>query len=153
MTRITRSQHASPPHPYHLPRPLTLRVPSLQLFAIVVFATITAEGYINTEVQAEEKCIFNDSDSACSYGVGIGVLAFLACIAFLFLDGYLPRISNANERKYIVMADLIFSGESEVLLLCADRKKEPRSKTGSVDFMWFTQASVDLLIHINVFSA
>ncbi|KAM9784949.1 synaptogyrin-2a [Syngnathus typhle] len=78
-------------------------------FAIVVFATITAEGYVNSSVEPEPKCIFNQRESACSYGVGIGVLAFLACMAFLVLDAYFPQISNAKERKYIIISDLVFS--------------------------------------------
>ncbi|XP_070838188.1 synaptogyrin-2a [Chaetodon trifascialis] len=80
------------------------------LFSIVVFATITAEGYVNTATEAEAKCMFNKNDSACSYGVGIGVLAFLACVVFLILDAYFPQISNAKERKFIVIGDLVFSG-------------------------------------------
>ncbi|XP_073350953.1 synaptogyrin-2a [Pagrus major] len=79
------------------------------LFSIVVFATITAEGYINPLTKSETQCMFNGTDSACSYGVGIGVLAFLACVIFLILDAYFPQISNAKERKYIVIADLVFS--------------------------------------------
>ncbi|XP_054463748.1 synaptogyrin-2a [Anoplopoma fimbria] len=80
------------------------------LFSIVVFATITGEGYINPQSEAETKCMFNSNDSACSYGVGIGVLAFLACVVFLMLDAYFPQISNAKERKIIVIGDLGFSG-------------------------------------------
>lgn len=79
------------------------------LFSIVVFATITAEGYINPATQIEAKCMFNNNDSACSYGVAIGILAFLACVIFLILDAYFPQISNAKERKYIVIGDLVFS--------------------------------------------
>ncbi|XP_019728617.1 synaptogyrin-2a [Hippocampus comes] len=79
------------------------------LFAIVVFATITAEGYVNNSSEPEPTCMFNRRDSACSYGVGIGVLAFLACVAFLVLDAYFPQISNAKERKYIIIGDLGFS--------------------------------------------
>lgn len=79
------------------------------LFSIVVFATITAEGYINTQSGSDDKCMYNNNDSACSYGVGIGVLAFIACVIFLLLDAYFPQISNAKERKYIVMGDLGFS--------------------------------------------
>ncbi|KAM3597442.1 uncharacterized protein V6R79_004594 [Siganus canaliculatus] len=85
------------------------------LFAIVVFATITAEGYVNPHEKTEVECMFNGSDSACSYGVGIGVLAFLACVAFLVLDAYLPQISNAKERKLIVLGDLSFSAVWTVL--------------------------------------
>ncbi|KAF3846308.1 hypothetical protein F7725_003386 [Dissostichus mawsoni] len=76
------------------------------LFSIVVFATITAEGYINQTKEQNAKCIFNANDSACSYGVGIGVLAFMACVLFLIVDAYFPQISNAKERKVIVLGDL-----------------------------------------------
>lgn len=77
----------------------------------MVFASITTEGYVNSVHSAEAKCIFNKNDSACHYAIGIGVIAFLACVAFLVLDAYLPFMSNAQERKYAVMADLGFSGE------------------------------------------
>uniref|UniRef100_A0A7N8WI77 Synaptogyrin 2b n=1 Tax=Mastacembelus armatus TaxID=205130 RepID=A0A7N8WI77_9TELE len=80
------------------------------IFSMVVFACITTEGYVNTAHSAEAKCVFNQNDSACHYAVGIGVIAFLACVAFLVLDAYLPFMSNAQERKYAVMADLGFSG-------------------------------------------
>ncbi|XP_029364362.1 synaptogyrin-2a [Echeneis naucrates] len=90
-------------------RPQTILRCLSWLFSIVVFATITAEGYVNLSSGPETQCMFNQVDSACSYGVGIGVLAFLACVAFLILDAYFPQISNANERKYIVIGDLVFS--------------------------------------------
>lgn len=113
--RVTRllhlNVHISPPPPA-----LTLCVSSLQLFSIVVFATITAEGYINQTKDQDAKCIFNANESACSYGVGIGVLAFMACVVFLIVDAYFPQISNAKERKVIVLGDLVFSGESHVSL-------------------------------------
>ncbi|KAJ8389684.1 hypothetical protein AAFF_G00115600 [Aldrovandia affinis] len=81
------------------------------VFAIVVFATITAEGYINpSPAMKDAQCIFNGNDAACQYGVGVGILAFMACVSFLVLDAYFPQISNAKDRKHIVIADLIFSG-------------------------------------------
>uniref|UniRef100_A0A3Q2U7Y3 Synaptogyrin n=1 Tax=Fundulus heteroclitus TaxID=8078 RepID=A0A3Q2U7Y3_FUNHE len=79
------------------------------VFSIVVFASITAEGYINPETKENAECMFNKNDSACSYAVGIGILAFLGCFVFLLLDAYFPNISNAKERKYIVIGDLAFS--------------------------------------------
>ncbi|KAM3622540.1 uncharacterized protein V6R79_000068 [Siganus canaliculatus] len=80
------------------------------LFALVVFACITTEGYINSVSSDQVKCIFNQNDSACQYAVSIGVIAFLACLSFLALDVFVPSMSNAQERKYAVMADLGFSG-------------------------------------------
>ena len=84
---------------------------------MVVFGCITTEGYINSSLSAEAKCIFNQNNSACQYAVAIGVMAFLACVAFLVLDVYLPFMSNVQERKYAVMADLGFSGEQKLFCL------------------------------------
>lgn len=83
---------------------------TVQLFALVVFACITTEGYINPPESSEAKCVFNQNNSACHYAVSIGVLGFLACMAFLLLDVYVPFTSNVAERKYSVLADLGFSG-------------------------------------------
>ncbi|XP_059190042.1 synaptogyrin-2b [Centropristis striata] len=80
------------------------------IFALVVFASITTEGYINSAHSDQARCMFNQNESACHYAIGIGVIAFLACVGFLVLDVYVPFMSNAQERKYAVMADLIFSG-------------------------------------------
>lgn len=85
------------------------------IFSIVVFATITAEGYINIKTADDTHCMYNNNEGACSYGVGIGVLAFLACVVFLLLDAYFPQISNAKDRKYIVIGDLVFSAVWTVL--------------------------------------
>ncbi|CAM4421116.1 hypothetical protein PO909_002323 [Leuciscus waleckii] len=79
------------------------------LFSIVVFASILSEGYINPAGQPTTKCMFDGSDSACSFGIGVGILAFLACVIFIILDAFFHQISNAKERKYIVLVDLVFS--------------------------------------------
>lgn len=91
-------------------QPLTILRFLNWVFAIVVFATIVAEGYINDKASSNLLCIFNQNDGACSYGMGIGVLAFLATSAFIFADAYLPLMSSAQERKRLVMADMVFSG-------------------------------------------
>ncbi|XP_056117923.1 synaptogyrin-2a [Rhinichthys klamathensis goyatoka] len=79
------------------------------LFSVVVFATILSEGYINESTKQDTKCMFNGSDGACSYGIAIGIIAFLACVVFIILDALFHQISNAKERKYIVSVDLVFS--------------------------------------------
>ena len=99
-----------PPPRRHAPSHPNTDHPFFQIFSIVVFATITAEGYVNKSTAQEAFCMFNQNASACSYGVAIGVLAFLACVVFFALDAYQPQISNATERKYIVAGDLAFSG-------------------------------------------
>ncbi|KAG8446435.1 hypothetical protein GDO86_014042 [Hymenochirus boettgeri] len=92
-----------------LKRPETvLRIISC-VFALIVFACIVTDGYSNTSKSEKLYCIFNENGDACHYAVGIGFLAFLACLLFLFLDIYLPALSNVNYRKYIVLGDLGFS--------------------------------------------
>ena len=53
----------------------------------------------------------NDDGNACGYGTGIGVLAFLICIAFLFVDAFFNNLSSVQHRKYAVLADLAVSGK------------------------------------------
>ncbi|KAG9337899.1 hypothetical protein JZ751_027552 [Albula glossodonta] len=102
------------------------------LFAIIVFATITAEGYTNPSSHPVSQCMFNGNESACHYGVGIGILAFLACVAFLVVDAYFPQISNAKDRKYIVTADLIFSGsQRQECLALPSRRHQAKEKLTS----------------------
>ena len=75
-----------------------------QVFSIIVFGCILSGGYY------EEQCQMNDS-GACGYGVGIGVLAFLFCIAFLIVDVLFDNMSSVQHRKYAVLADLGISGK------------------------------------------
>ena len=57
-----------------------------------------------------KSCIFNHDENACNYGIGIGVIAFLACLIFLAIDFQFDNMSNAETRKRVVMFDLFFSG-------------------------------------------
>lgn len=84
---------------------------SLQLFSIVIFGCIANEGYINRPSEVEEYCIFNRNQNACNYGVFMGSMAFLCCMAFLALDVYFPQISSVKDRKKAVLADIGVSGK------------------------------------------
>lgn len=83
----------------------------LQVFSIVVFGSIVNEGYLNSPSEGEEFCIYNRNASACSYGVAVGVLAFLTCLLYLALDVYFPQISSVKDRKKAVLSDIGVSGE------------------------------------------
>uniref|UniRef100_A0A2K5YD82 Synaptogyrin 2 n=2 Tax=Mandrillus leucophaeus TaxID=9568 RepID=A0A2K5YD82_MANLE len=82
---------------------------SRQVFALIVFSCIYGEGYSNTHKSKQMYCVFNHNEDACRYGSAIGVLAFLASAFFLVIDAYFPQISNATDRKYLVIGDLLFS--------------------------------------------
>ncbi|XP_022379229.1 synaptogyrin-2 isoform X1 [Enhydra lutris kenyoni] len=79
------------------------------VFALIVFSCIFGEGYSNTHQSRQQYCVFNHNQDACGYGSAIGVLAFLASAFFLVVDAYFPQISNATDRKYLVIGDLLFS--------------------------------------------
>ena len=70
-----------------------------------MFGCISAGGYDDDN----GKCLFNDKPDACHYGVGIGVIAFLGCIAFLAIDVQFDTIDNPDAKKYITLGDLAFS--------------------------------------------
>lgn len=82
-----------------------------KLFSIVIFGCIANEGYINRQNEMEQYCIFNRNQNACNYGVFMGSMAFLCCIAFLALDVYFPQISSVKDRKKAVLADIGVSGK------------------------------------------
>ncbi|XP_004275577.1 synaptogyrin-2 [Orcinus orca] len=79
------------------------------VFALIVFSCIFGEGYSNTHESRQQYCVFNRNEDACRFGSAIGVLAFLASAFFFVIDVYFPQISNATDRKYLVISDLLFS--------------------------------------------
>ncbi|XP_051015095.1 synaptogyrin-2 isoform X1 [Acomys russatus] len=84
------------------------RVVSMVL-ALIVFSCIFGEGYSNTHKSGQLYCVFNQNEDACRYSSAIGVLAFLASAFFLVVDAFFSQISNATDRKYLVIGDLLFS--------------------------------------------
>ncbi|XP_003498883.2 synaptogyrin-2 isoform X1 [Cricetulus griseus] len=79
------------------------------VLALIVFSCIFGEGYSNTHNTDQLHCVFNKNEDACRYGSAIGVLAFLASAFFLVVDALFSQISNATDRKYLVIGDLLFS--------------------------------------------
>ncbi|NWT59036.1 SNG3 protein, partial [Erythrocercus mccallii] len=81
------------------------------IFSIVVFGSIINECYVNKDSQHPELlCIFNENESACSYGIAVGLIAFFGCIFFFVVDLYFQQISSVKDRKRAVLLDLGFSG-------------------------------------------
>ena len=74
-------------------------------------------------------CIYNDANSVCGFSVFVGVMAFLACTAFLLSDAYFENIASVQYRRYIVMGDLGFSGTHRLIaLLCSARASAFRAR-------------------------
>jgi hypothetical protein len=94
---------------------VSLSVLFAQLFAIIVFGCISSEGWRYDKKAKRETCLFNDDSNACNYGVGIGVVAFLAAIGFLAGEYLFEQMSSVKTRKHYVLADLCFSGRKLLL--------------------------------------
>lgn len=92
---------------------------SLQIFSMVVFASIINEGYVNMGSE-RLHCVFNKNSDACNYGITIGIIAFLASVFFLALDVYFPQISSVKDRKRAVLLEIVFSGNTHTHI----KKKE-----------------------------
>jgi len=71
---------------------------------VVVFGCITDKGW------SDSSCVYNGNADACRFGNAIGIIAFLALMAFLMSDAMFDMIAEVMYRKYIVMADVVFSG-------------------------------------------
>lgn len=76
-----------------------------QLFSIIVFGCISSKGY-REDSTGKEYCLYNKDANACQYGVGIGVIAFLACIGFLAGEYLFEQMSSVKTRKHYVLGDL-----------------------------------------------
>ncbi|MGH0123469.1 UNVERIFIED_CONTAM: hypothetical protein FKN15_022694 [Acipenser sinensis] len=101
------------------------------VFSIVIFGSIANEGYVNRPDEVEEYCIFNRNHNACNYGVAMGTLAFLCCLAFLALDVYFPQISSVKDRKKAVLADVGVSEDNPL-------KEGADAARASITFAFFS---------------
>ncbi|KAM9557886.1 synaptogyrin-3 isoform 1-T1 [Guaruba guarouba] len=94
-----------------LKQPQTILRVTTWIFSIVVFGCIVNECYVNKDSQTPMlHCIFNENESACSYGIAVGIIAFFGCIFFFVVDLYFQQISSVKDRKRAVLLDLGFSG-------------------------------------------
>ena len=74
------------------------------MFSVVVFGCITDQGWTSS------GCVYNENAGACNFGNAVGIIAFLALMAFLVSDAMFDNIANVMHRKYVVIADIAFSG-------------------------------------------
>jgi len=74
------------------------------LLSIIVFGCIASRGYTN------DTCAYNETNGACSFGIGVGVIAFLAALGFLAMDAMFDNFSSIKTRRHVVIGDMGFSG-------------------------------------------
>lgn len=85
----------------------------LQLFSIIVFGCISSQGWRVDEATNKDYCLYNNNPNACNYGVGIGVIGFLASMGFIVGEYLFEQMSSVKTRKHFVLADFGFSCKIE----------------------------------------
>lgn len=100
-------------HPYYtLNENFLFLFLNFQLFAIIVFGCISSQGRI-PDKDGKDYCLYNGNPNACNYGVGIGVIAFLASMGFLAGEYLFEQMSSVKTRKHFVLGDLGFSSKEK----------------------------------------
>lgn len=87
-----------------------IKLSILQLFAIIVFGCISSQGW-RVDTNGKDYCLYNGDSNACNYGVGIGVIAFLASMGFIVGEYLFEQMSSVKTRKHYVLGDIGFSGK------------------------------------------
>merc|ERR1712212_1285374 len=78
--------------------------------SIIVFGSISSQGWQYHQEKAQEICIINRSNTACNLGTGVGILAFLAALGLIGGEYMFERMSSLESRKHYVVCDCIVSG-------------------------------------------
>ncbi|CAL9693910.1 unnamed protein product [Knipowitschia caucasica] len=93
-----------------LKQPITVLRLLSWVFALVVVASISNEGFINRPDSPQEFCIFNEDPAPCRLGEWAGSLALIFSSAYICLDLLLPRVSSVKEKRRLVLSDILLSG-------------------------------------------
>lgn len=84
-----------------------LKKPSVFIKIIGIIFSIVVFGCIATNVNGA-GCPYVAA-GACGFGTAIGVVAFLALVAFLVIEATFENIVNLDNRRYALISELTFS--------------------------------------------
>ena len=54
-----------------------------QIFGIVVFGSVSSQGWTYDRALKKDVCVMNNSSATCHFATFVGVMAFIASIGFL----------------------------------------------------------------------
>ncbi len=80
-----------------------------QLFGIIVFGSISSQGWSHDHSLGKEICVLNNSSATCHFATFVGVMAFIAALGFLVGEWYFEQMSSIKTRKHYVIGDMGFS--------------------------------------------
>ncbi|XP_014707685.3 synaptogyrin-4 [Equus asinus] len=92
-----------------LKRPKTITRICAGIFALIIFSSLLTDGYQNKTDSSQLHCVLNSNNTACSFSVGAGLLAFLCCLAFLVLDAHEGRIASTRFKSAFQLLDFILA--------------------------------------------
>ncbi|TRY68890.1 hypothetical protein TCAL_04677 [Tigriopus californicus] len=82
---------------------------SALIFATVVFGSISSQGWTYDDTLHKDVCIMNNQSATCHFSTFVGVVGFVASIAFLVGEWFFEQMSSIKTRKHFVIADMVFS--------------------------------------------
>ncbi|XP_072822826.1 synaptogyrin-4 isoform X3 [Vicugna pacos] len=89
------------------------------VFSLIVFSSLLTDGYQNKTESSQLHCVLNSNNTACSFAVGAGLLAFLSCLTFLALDAHESCIANTRFKTAFQLLDFILARQAESRAPCA----------------------------------
>ncbi|XP_023505794.1 synaptogyrin-4 isoform X1 [Equus caballus] len=92
-----------------LKKPKTITRICAGIFALIIFSSLLTDGYQNKTDSSQLHCVLNSNNTACSFSVGAGLLAFLCCLAFLVLDAHESRIASTHFKSAFQLLDFILA--------------------------------------------
>ncbi|XP_058385723.1 synaptogyrin-4 [Diceros bicornis minor] len=92
-----------------LKRPKTIARILAGVFSLIVFSSLLTDGYQNKTDSSQLLCVLNSSNTACSFSVGAGLLAFLSCLGFLALDAHQSRLASTRFKTAFQLLDFILA--------------------------------------------
>ncbi|XP_013364498.1 PREDICTED: synaptogyrin-4 isoform X2 [Chinchilla lanigera] len=79
------------------------------VFSLVIFSSLLTDGYQNQTNSSQLRCVLNGNNTACSFAVVAGVLAFLSCLVFLALDARETHMVSPHFKMAFRLLDIILA--------------------------------------------
>eukprot|EP00118_Oscarella_pearsei_P025022 m.307337 g.307337 ORF g.307337 m.307337 type:complete len:231 (+) comp42161_c0_seq1:52-744(+) len=87
----------------------TIQKPQVITRLITLVCCIIVFGCIADKGSAGSICYIDSKSGTCAFGVFVGVVGFILCLAYLVIDFLFELSNNVLVRKFVVLSDIIAS--------------------------------------------
>jgi hypothetical protein len=87
-----------------------LRRPTVILKLVCILFSVIVWGCISHGGHEYNICLFNGDEHACSYGIFVALVAFIAANIGISLEILKLKLSNQRDKKLLAIGELAFSG-------------------------------------------